>query len=144
MPEGSMLIGSVPRNVICATCAFGLSIALLTSSLTGAQAPDTAAHTQWMNDASDAQEDFRFAMTDKDQKAAGEALSKLEALMAKTESYWTARKASDGARLAKQAEGLASQGASAARSGNLSAAATAFARMSATCNSCHELHLEKR
>ena len=34
----------------------------------------------WMNDASDAEEDFRFALTDKDAKSAGAALTKIEDL----------------------------------------------------------------
>ena len=49
-----------------------------------AQAPDAAAHKAWMNDASDAQEDYRFAVSEKDQKAVVEALVKLEALMVLT------------------------------------------------------------
>ena len=99
-----------------------------------AQAPDAAAHKQWMNDASDAQEDFRFAVTDKNQSAAVEALTKLEALMARTEDYWTARKATDGVKLAKDTRALAARAVSSAKAGNITAAGDAFARMGATCN----------
>ena len=53
-----------------------VSMTLLAAGSVGAQAPDAAAHKAWMNDASDAQDDYRFAITDKDQKAAAEALGK--------------------------------------------------------------------
>lgn len=109
-----------------------------------AQAPDAAAHTQWMNDASDAQEDYRFAVTDKDQKAAVEALGKLELLMTRTEDYWAARKSADGVTLAKAARASAAQAATAAKRGDIAAASTAFEAMGTSCNACHELHLEKR
>ncbi len=105
---------------------------------------DAAAHTQMMNDASDAQEDFRFALTDKDQKAAVEALTKLERYMAQTEAYWSAKKQADGVTLAREALASASQSLTAAKANNLAAAKDAFDRMGATCNSCHDLHLEKR
>ena len=121
-----------------------LVVALLSSIYVAAQAPDAAAHKQWMNDASDAQENYRFAVTDKKQKDAVEALATLEALMAKTEEYWTAKKSNDGVKLAKEARALAAQAGTAARAGNLTAATDAFDKMGASCNSCHELHLEKK
>jgi hypothetical protein len=97
-----------------------------------------------MNDASDAEEDFRFAVTDKDAKSAAAALTKIEGLMQKTEAYWTAKKASDGVSLTKETRALASQAAAAAAKGGLADASSAFDKMTAKCNSCHELHLEKR
>ena len=109
-----------------------------------AQAPDAAAHKAWMNDASDAQEDYRFAVSEKDQKAAVEALVKLEALMAKTEDYWTAKKAADGVKLAKESRSLAAQAQAAAKRGDTAASGQSFDKMGAACNSCHDLHLEKR
>ncbi len=109
-----------------------------------AQAPDAAAHKQWMNDASDAQEDYRFAVTDKDQKAAVEALGKLESFMARTEDYWAARKSAEGVTLTKAARASAAQASAAAKKGDLAAASTAFEAMGASCNACHELHLEKK
>jgi len=121
-----------------------LSVVLLFTAPVVAQAPDAAAHKQWMNDASDAQEDFRFAVTEKDQKAATEALARLEALMAKTGDYWTAKKAADGAKLSRDARDLAAQAGAAAKAGNIPAAQQAFDKMGAACNACHELHLEKR
>lgn len=111
---------------------------------TGAQAPDAATHKAWMNDASDAQEDYRFALSDKDQKAAVDALAKLDALMAKTEDYWTAKKVADGVKLAKDAHTLASAALASARKADMTAAGQNFDKLGATCNSCHELHLEKR
>ncbi|MEQ1730647.1 MAG: hypothetical protein ABL982_19945 [Vicinamibacterales bacterium] len=109
-----------------------------------AQAPDAVAHTQWMNDASDAQEDYRFAVSDKNQKAAVEALAKLESLMARTEDYWTVRKSADGVKLTKAARASAAQAGAAANRGDLAAASTAFDAMSTSCNACHELHLERK
>ena len=86
-----------------------------------------------------------FAISGKDAKAAGEALAKLETLMARTEDYWAAKKAADGVKLARDAHAaLAAQGAAAAKAGNLAAAGDAFDKMGVNCNSCHELHLEKR
>jgi hypothetical protein len=120
------------------------AVVLFTAHVAAAQAPDAAAHKQWMNDASDAQEDFRFAVTDKDQKAATEALGKIEVLMTKTGEYWAAKKASDGVKLSRDAHDLAAQAGAAAKAGNMPAATQAFDKMGATCNTCHELHLEKR
>lgn len=109
-----------------------------------AQTPDAAAHKAWMNDASDEQENYRFAVADKDTKAAAEALVKIESLMAQTEAYWVARKAADGVRLARDTRAHASQAAAAVKAGNMAAAAESFDRLSAACNACHDLHLEKR
>ncbi len=109
-----------------------------------AQAPNAAAHKAWMNDASDAQEDYRFAVSEKDQKAAVEALVKLETLMAKTEDYWTAKKAADGVKLAKESRAFAAQALAAAKRGDTAAAGQGFDKMGASCKTCHELHLEKR
>ena len=109
-----------------------------------AAAADAATHKQWMNDASDAQENFRFALTDRDQKAAQEALVTLESLMGKTEEYWTAKKVADGVKLAKEAHDLATRAVSQFKAGNLPAAQDSFDKMGASCNACHELHLEKR
>jgi hypothetical protein len=101
-------------------------------------------HKAWMNDASDGEEDFRAAVTDKDAKGAAAALSKIEQLMQKTEAYWTAKKANDGVALTKETGALASQAAAAAAKGSFADASTAFDNMTAKCNACHELHLEKR
>jgi len=131
------------RSLVSASCIAALPVVLFTAYV-AAQAPDAAAHKQWMNDASDAQEDYRFAVTEKDQKAATEALGKLEGLMAKTGDYWAGKKSSDGIRLSKEARDLAVQAGAAVKAGNMQAATQAFEKMGATCNACHELHLEKR
>ena len=131
-------------SLFSASCIAALLVGAVFTEYAAAQAPDAAAHKQWMNDASDAQEDFRFAVTDKDQKAATEALGKLEGLMAKTGEYWAARKAADGVKLSKEAHDLAAQADAAFKAGNMPAASQAFDKMGATCNTCHELHLEKR
>ena len=109
-----------------------------------AQAPDAAAHKQWMNDASDAQEDYRFAVTDKDQKAAVDALGKLESLMARTEDYWRAKKSEAGVKLSQAARTSAAQALAAAKRGDLAGASAPFDAMGASCNACHELKLETK
>ena len=98
-----------------------------------------------MNDASDAQEDFRFAVTDKDQKGAVEALAKLEGLMSRrprTTGRRRSRMTASSSR--KRLERLAAQAGTAAKAGNLPLQRSAFDKMGASCNSCHELHLEKK
>lgn len=127
-------------------CTFVVSMTLATTSRVAAgQASMTAeAHKQMMNDASDAQEDYRFAVSDKDQKAAVEALGKLETFMGQTVDYWSAKKAAVGVRLATAAKTSATQALSAAKAGNSAAAGEAFEQMGASCNACHDLHLEKR
>ena len=122
----------------------GLLLLALLSSVRLAAQGTADEHKAWMNDASDAEEDFRFAVTDKDAKAAAAALTKIEQLMQKTEAYWTAKKANDGVVLTKETRALASQGAAAAAKGSLAEAGAGFEKMTAKCNACHELHLEKR
>lgn len=134
------------RAVVHAICVFLMTLVpvLFVASDMSAQAMDAPAHKQMMNDASDAQEDFRFALSDKDQKAAVASLTKLEAFMGQTESYWTGKKAADGVTLAKEARASAAAALTAAKANNMTAAKDAFDRMGNTCNTCHELHLEKK
>jgi hypothetical protein len=133
------------RAVSSIGLAAPLLLALSSAVRVAAQTtPSADEHKTWMNDASDAEEDFRFAVTDKDAKAAAAALTKIEALMQKTEGYWTAKKANDGVALTKETRVLASQAASAAGKGSLADAGAGFEKMTAKCNACHELHLEKR
>jgi hypothetical protein len=122
----------------------GLLLLALISAVAAQTTPSADEHKAWMNDASDAEEDFRFAITDKDAKAAAAALTKIEGLMQKTEVYWTAKKAADGVALTKDARVLASEAAAAAAKGSLGDAGSGFEKMTAKCNACHELHLEKR
>jgi hypothetical protein len=129
--------------------SIGLAVLLLLPFLSGVRVdaqktPGADEHKAWMNDASDAEEDFRFAVTDKDGKSAAAALTKIEELMQKTEAYWTAKKASDGVALTKETRTLASQAAADAAKGSLAGAGAGFDKMTAKCNACHELHLEKR
>ena len=122
-----------------------LLLALISAVGVAAQSsPGADEHKAWMNDASDAEEDFRAAVTDKDAKAAAAALTRIEGLMQKTEAYWTAKKATDGVALTKETRTLASQAAAAAAKGSLADASAGFEKMTAKCNACHELHLEKR
>ena len=129
--------------------SIGLVALLLLPLIFGARAaaqttPSADEHKAWMNDASDAEEDFRIAVADKDAKAAAAALTKIEELMQKTEAYWAAKKANDGVALTKETRELASQAAATAAKGSLGDAGAVFDKMTAKCNACHELHLEKR
>lgn len=127
----------------CLMCVVSMTLATTTSVAAG-QALTAESHKQMMNDASDAQEDYRFAISDKDQKAAVEALTKLERFMGQTVDYWTTKKAADGVKLATAAKASATQALTAAKNGNTAAAGDAFEKMGASCNACHDLHLEKR
>jgi hypothetical protein len=112
------------------------------------QAADAEAHKQWMNDAADAQEDLREALAagagKVDGKKVAAAALKIEALMADTEAYWTAKKAADIVTLAVAARAQARDVASAATAGKFDQAAAASTKLGATCNACHDLHPEKR
>src|SRR5262245_23570070 len=119
-----------------------MRILLLTLMLV--QAADAAAHKQWMNDASDAQEDFRDAIAAGAGAKAAEAATKIADLMSKTEGYWALKKADDGVKLARDARLTADTIAAAAKAGKLDAARESFAGLTTKCNACHELHLEKR
>ena len=123
--------------------ACGLASPTIHAARSAGQAPDAEAHKQWMNDASDAQDDYRFAVSNKNDAAAVEALQKLEGLMANTEAYWTAGKSADGVKMAKQARSLAAAAAAAAKTGGAGSAQALFDKLSTSCNACHELHLEK-
>jgi electron transfer flavoprotein alpha subunit len=105
---------------------------------------DAEAHKAMMNDAADAQEDYRSAFAEKNAKAATEALTKLERFMAQTEAYWSAKKMADIVKLAQTARGHAARARTAAQSGKLADANDAFGQLTATCNTCHDLHPEKR
>jgi glutaredoxin 2 len=111
---------------------------------TVAQNATAEAHKAWMNDASDAQEDFRASIASADAKAAAAALMKIDGLMAKTETYWAAKKMTDGVKLTRAVRSHASAGAAAAKIGKLTDASGAFDKMNTACNACHELHLEQR
>ena len=106
--------------------------------------PDAAAHKAWMNDATDAQEDVREALAGKSSAKVAAAASTLQTLMARTESYWTSRHADDIVKLAAEARALAGEVARAAKAHTLDQANEAFVKLSATCNTCHDLHPEKR
>jgi hypothetical protein len=111
---------------------------------TAAAAPDAAVHKAWMNDATDAQEDLREALAGKSSAKAAAAASKLQTLMDRTERYWASRHADDIVKLAVEAKALARQVGQAARARKLDRAKEVFGTLSTTCNTCHDLHPEKR
>ena len=101
-------------------------------------------HKSGMNDASDLQEDIRDALSGGAGGKVETAALKLEALMGRTEDYWSAKKQADIVKLAQATRTLARQLAAEGKVGKLDAAAATFSKMNASCNTCHELHPEKR
>jgi len=101
-------------------------------------------HKAAMSDASDLQEDVRDAFAAKASDKVAAAAIKLEALMGRSEDYWTAKKQADIVTLAQATRALAKQLAADGKSGKLDAAAETFAKMNTSCNACHEKHPEKR
>ena len=109
-----------------------------------AQAADAATHKTWMNDAADAQEDLRDALHGKKTADAATASAKIEGLLAKAESYWAGKRAHDIVKLAQESRAFAKQIATGAKAGKWKQAETAFGAMNTRCNTCHDLHPEKR
>ena len=101
-------------------------------------------HKTAMNDASDLQEDCRDALAASAGAKVAEAAVKLEGLMGRTEDYWAARKQADIVKLAAATRALARQLAAEGKSGKLDQAKATFTKMNASCNTCHDLHPEKR
>ena len=106
--------------------------------------PDAAAHKSLMDDAGDAQEDLRDAITAKSGPKAAELGAKIDALMKDTETYWQKKNAADGVKIAQDCEALAKQIVTAAKANNFDQTGAAFAKMNTACSACHDLHLEKR
>ncbi len=97
-----------------------------------------------MDEAGDAQNELGEALSEKDGPVVSEAALKIEALMAKTESYWASRKATDIVKLAQSARAHAKEVAAAGNANRMILALGAFEKLNTTCNACHELHPEKR
>jgi hypothetical protein len=109
-----------------------------------AAAADAAAHKRWMNDASDAQEDLRDAVTAKSPAKASAAAMKIDSLMSRTEGYWAEKKAADIVALARESRELARRTAMLAKAGKFDEANASFTKLGATCNACHDKHPERR
>jgi len=101
-------------------------------------------HKSGMDDAGDLQEDVRDALSAQAGAKVETAALKLEALMGRTEDYWSAKKQADIVKLAQASRALAKQLAAEGKAGKLDAAAATFTKMNASCNTCHDLHPEKR
>jgi hypothetical protein len=130
------------RYIVAACLTLG--VLSLAAAVVAQNAATAETHKAWMNDAADAQEDFREAMAAKNAKAAADALTKIEGLMAHTEAYWAAKKMNDGVKLTRATRAQASAGIAAAKAGKLADANDAFDKMNSACNACHALQLEKR
>jgi len=129
--------------VLAIVLATALDIALV-GAFAAQTPPDAEAHKAWMNDASDAQEDFREAIAARSGAKAAEAAAKLDDLMKKTEAYWKNKGAADGVKLSHDCQTLAVETGTAAKAGKLDQAQSAFGQLNTACNTCHALHLEKR
>jgi len=105
---------------------------------------DAAAHKAWMNDAADVQDELREQLAAKSSAKAADAATKMEALMAQTQTYWAAKHQDDIVRIAQDARALAKQIADLSKASRFDQANEAFNRMNARCNACHDLHPEKR
>jgi hypothetical protein len=102
------------------------------------------AHKQMMDEAGNARDDLGEALADKDLDVSAEMSGMIEQFMVQTEAYWAARKMADIVKLAQTARGQAKDLTAAAKAGRLVAAQIAFQNMNTTCNTCHDLHPEKR
>ena len=71
-----------------------------------------------------------------------EAALKIEALMAKTESYWAAKRAADIVKLAQTARALSKEVAAAGAANRIVLAQGAFVKLNANCNACHDCILK--
>ena len=134
---------TVAAMIVCASLCAAVGSVPAHGAPAG-QPADAAAHKAWMNDAADAQEDFRDAVRAKKGADAAAAAVKIEVLMAKTETYWAGKKAADIVKIAQESRTLATAVATAAKAGQLDQAEEAFVKMNARCNACHDLHPEKR
>jgi len=132
--------------------AAALAVLMLSAAIVSAQAgkgspakpPDAAAHKQWMDDAGDAQDDLRDALAAKSGAKVATAAATLDKILAQTESYWAAKHADDVVKLARDSRTLAKELGAAAKTGKFDQAGAAFGKLSALCNTCHDLHPEKR
>ena len=129
---------------VCLATASVSGLAQGNTTTTTAAAPTAAEHKAWMNDATDAQDDVREAIAGKSSTKAAAAALTLQALMARTERYWATRHADDIVTLARESKGFAGQVAAAAKAGKFELANEAFGKLNTTCNTCHDLHPEKR
>ena len=125
----------------CAGAVAGLIVA---AALATAQTPTAADHKQWMDDAADVQDDLSDALAAKSGAKAAEAAGKLDAILVKTERYWAAKHADDIVQLARSSSTLAKEVGASAKAGRMTQASDAFKKLSAQCNTCHDLHPEKR
>ena len=117
---------------------------VMAAAIATAQTPTAADHKQWMDDAADIQDDLRDALTAKAGARVADAAGKLDAILVKTERYWAAKHADDIVKLAHSSSTLAKEIGAAGEAGKLAQASDAFTKLSAQCNTCHDLHPEKR
>ena len=97
-----------------------------------------------MDDAADLQDELREQLLAKAGDRAAAAATKIEVILAQTEAYWAEKHADEIVQIARESRTLATAIATAAKAGKIDQAADAFATMNTRCNTCHDLHPEKR
>lgn len=137
------------RKLPVVLLATGASFGVLIGSLAAQDSsrgnpPNALVHKGWMDEAGDAQDELGEALSEKDGAVVSEAALKIEALMAKTEAYWAAKRAADIVKLAQAARALSKEVAAAGAANRIVLAQGAFEKLNANCNACHDLHPEKR
>jgi len=135
----------VPSALVVASAvlAAGLAGSAFAQESRGAPA-NALAHKQMMGEAGNARDDLGEALAEKDMEVSAEASGRIEQFMAQTEAYWAARKMADVVKVAQAARSQAKSLTAAANAGRVVAAQVAFQNMNTACNSCHDLHPEKR
>lgn len=121
------------------TCLLGLSLAL--ASLLSAQDTDPK-FQQWMKTTAAEMGSLRKNEAKTGPEAAASA-EKLSAIYAEMGAFWTARNATDAAKLSEEGKSGADALAAAAKAGDADKAGAAFKQIGGTCKGCHEAHREK-
>jgi hypothetical protein len=120
------------------------TVVLLSGLPIHARAQDAAAHKAWMDDAADLQDELREQLLARSGDKAAAAATQLERIFEQTQAYWAVKHADDIVAIAKDSRTLATAVAAAAKAGQFDRATDAFTTMGARCNTCHDLHPEKR
>ena len=108
-------------------------------------AADSAdAHRQAMDTAQALKDDLQEALNGKTGAKAADTAQKLAKILQNEVKYWTDNKQADALKLAQSNAAELTEVTTAAKANKMGDAKKAFAKMSATCDACHELHPEKR
>jgi mono/diheme cytochrome c family protein len=113
--------------------------------LTIAFAADSAQdHRDRMDEAADQKDQLKEELDAKSSAKAMPFADKLVDLLVQEQKYWVAAKIPEAVKLSEEALAQSKQVAAAAKAGKFDDANKAFAAMSTTCSTCHDLHPEKK